>query len=187
MLRKFFFSLALILPFAAQADWDNYGGAGLNINTYKEDLPNQYDLEDDLTLGATAGWKTIGRWGNLGFRTGAMFEYQRVSIDDTGSNPNIDLKSFYVAVPLNLQFEVVDDAIAIFGGITPRVLLAKTCEDCGTFDNDGNFLTNYANGGITWKFADRWSADFIFNHALGDNFEDLKINTAQAILFYEFE
>lgn len=186
-MTRFVLFLSLILPLGAQAEWDNYAGIGLNINTYKEDLPQQFDLEDDMTFGATAGWKAIGRWGNLGFRTGAFFEYQSVSVDDkAGANPNLDLKSYYVAIPLNLQFNILD-SLAIFGGVTPRLLLSKTCEDCGTFAEDDNFLTNYANAGVTWKFADRWSVDFLVNNALQDNFKDIQINTAQAILFYEFE
>lgn len=184
-MKKIIAALALISSFNALAKWDGYGGIGVNLNTYKEDLSNQYELENDTTLGLTAGYKTIGRWGNIGFRTGAFFEYTRVSVDDTSGNPNVELKSFYAAIPLNLQFDIIDE-ISIFGGLTPRILLAKTCEDCRQFDDDGATFVNYTNFGVTWNFARNWSADFVFNHSIQDNYEDIKINTAQAILFYEF-
>lgn len=186
IMKKIVTAIALCASFNALADWDSYGGLGINLNTYKEDLPNQYELEDDQTLGLTAGWKTVGRWGNIGFRTGAFFEYARVSVDDKlGTNPNIELKSYYAAIPLNLQFDVID-SLSIFGGLTPRILLAKTCEDCGEFDDDGTTFVNYTNFGVTWNFSRNWSADFVFNHAIQENYENIKINTAQALLFYKF-
>lgn len=185
-MKKYTTLLLFLLPFSALANWDSYGGIGVNLNTYKEDLPNQYELESNNTLGLTAGWKTIGHWGNLGFRTGAFFEYTRVSLDDkTGGNPNIELKSYYAAIPLNLQFDILD-SFWIFGGVTPRILLSKTCEDCGDFDDDGTTIVNSSNFGVTWEFSKNFSADFIVNHALQENYEKIKINTAQAILFYKF-
>lgn len=185
MWTKAILASALMVPFIATAQWDQYGGLGLNINTYREDLPDRYNLEDNTTLGLTAGWKTVGRWGNIGFRTGAFFEYTRVSVDDR-QGPNAELKSYYAAIPLNLQLDIVDNVFSVFGGVTPRLLLAKSCRDCGSFDDDGEIFNNSWNAGITWEFNPRWSADFVFHHALTENYKDIKINTAQAVLFYKF-
>ena len=166
---------------ALALDYESHLGLGLNIDTYKDDLPSNFDLKDDLTFAPTLGYKGIILWGNVGLRTGAFFEWKKVEVKDKNAGNTTDLTSYYASIPINLQFNL-NDKIAIFGGISPRILLAKTCDDCGKFDDDSKYLVNYVNAGVTYEFNQDFSMDLIFNHAQADNFENLKINTAQALL-----
>lgn len=188
---KFFYSLMLFMAFisspANALDYEHHLGLGLNIDTFKDDLPPNLDLRNDIALAPALGYKGVILWGNVGIRTGAFFEWKKVDVENSAAGPSdddIDLTAYYAAIPINLQFNL-NQAWSFFGGITPRVLLAKTCDNCGSFDDDSKYLTNYANGGISYKFGNTFSMDAIINHALGENFEDLKINTAQVLFFWE--
>jgi len=183
-LLLFLFALITVSEKAMALDYESHLGLGLNVDTYKDDLPSNYDLEEDLTLAPTLGYKGIILWGNVGLRTGAFFEWKKVKVEDkSGAVDEIDLTAYYASIPVNLQFNL-NDKIAIFGGISPRILLAKTCEDCGRFDDDSKYFVNYVNAGFTYEFGNTFSMDFVFNHAQGDNFEDLKINTAQVLFLW---
>jgi hypothetical protein len=162
-------------------DYESHLGLGLNVDTYKDDLPANFKLKDDVTLAPTLGYKGIILWGNVGLRTGAFFEWKKVKV--SAPSDSVDLTAYYVSIPVNLQFNV-NDKIAVFGGISPRLLLSKTCKDCGSFDNDSNLLVNYLDAGFTYEFSNKFSMDFIFNHAQNENFENLKINTAQVLLLW---
>lgn len=166
---------------ASALDYESHLGFGLNVDTYKDDLPANFKLKDDVTLAPTLGYKGIILWGNVGLRTGAFFEWKKVKVD--GPTDTIDLTAYYASIPINLQFNV-NDKIAVFGGVSPRLLLSKTCKDCGSFDDDSNLFVNYLNAGFTYEFGNTFSMDFIFNHAQNDNFEKLKINTAQVLLLW---
>lgn len=168
---------------AVALDYESHLGLGANVDTYKDDLPSNFELEDDISLAPTLGYKGIILWGNVGLRTGAFFEWKKVKVEDKGANDTIDLTAYYAAIPLNLQLNL-NDKLAVFGGISPRILLSKTCEDCGNFDDDSNIFVNYVNAGVTYEFGNTFSMDFIFNHAQGENFEDLKINTAQVLFLW---
>jgi hypothetical protein len=176
-------SFGLITSTALALDYENHLGFGLNIDTYKADLPSGQELNNDISFAPTIGLKSLALWGNVGFRTGAFLEWKSVDVDIAGGE-DVDLTAYYASIPLNLQFNL-NEKWAIYGGLNPRVLLAKTCEQCGTFDDDSMVLVNYSNAGINYRFGERFNMDFIFNHALGDNFENLKINTAQVLFMWE--
>lgn len=181
MILLAFFSLG---EKAMALDYESHLGLGLNVDTFKDDLPSNFELEDDVNLAPTLGYKGIILWGNIGLRTGAFFEWKKVKVEDkSGAIDTIDLTAYYANIPVNLQFNL-NDKIAIFGGISPRILLSKTCEDCGTFDDDSTYFVNYINGGVSYEFGNTFSMDLVFNHAQDDNFEDLKINTAQVLFFW---
>ncbi len=176
---------AVFITSKAQAlNYESHLGLGLNVDTYKDDLPSNLELKDDLTLAPTVGYKGLILWGNVGLRTGAFFEWKKLSVEDKAASETIDLTAYYASIPVNLQFNL-NDKFALFGGISPRILLAKTCEDCGSFDDDSNYFVNYVNAGITYEFGPSFSMDFLFNHAQGENFEDLKINTAQVLFLWQ--
>lgn len=177
--------LILLVGSSAYAlDYESHLGIGLNVDTHKDDLPARFELKDDVTLAPTLGYKGIILWGNIGFRTGAFLEWKKVEIKDKSGTPEtIELTAYYATVPLNLQFNI-NDKIAIFGGISPRFLISKTCENCGSFDDDSKLLINYFNAGVTYEFGNTFSMDFNINHAQSDNFEDLKINTAQILMLW---
>lgn len=181
-------TLTMIISFSSFAlDYEHYWGGGLNIDTYKEDFPANLDLEDDLTLAPTLGYKGVILWGNVGFRTGVFAEYKKINVENSAApagEQDYELTAYYATVPLNLQINL-NPKWSIYGGFMPRVLLAKTCEQCGTFDDDSKILANYSNLGFGFKMSRNWSMDINFQQALDDNFEDVKINTAQVLLFYE--
>ena len=180
----FLFALITVNQKVMALDYESHLGLGLNIDTYKDDLPSNFELKDDVTLAPTLGYKGVIRWGNVGLRSGAFFEWKKVKVEDkSGAIDTIDLTAYYAAIPVNLQFNL-NDKISIFGGITPRLLLSKTCEDCGTFDDDSNVFVNYLNAGFGYEFGNTFSMDVVFNHAQDENFEDLKINTAQVLLLW---
>lgn len=183
ILFLFLFSLIFHADQASALAYQSHLGLGLNIDTYKEDLPSSLELEDDISLAPTLGYKGILLWGNVGLRTGAFFEWKKVSVEEKTTSDTSDLTAYYATVPLNLQFNL-NDKLAIFGGISPRLLLSKTCEDCGTFDDDSKFFVNYVNAGVSYAFGSTFSMDFIFNHAQNENFENLKINTAQVLFLW---
>jgi hypothetical protein len=174
----------LSLP-AMALEWSNSLSAGFHLDTYQSDLPQRYRNESNFNLAATAGLKTLALWGNIGFRTGAFLEFKRARATDRQAVPeaNVEATAYYLAVPLNLQFNL-NESLAVFGGYAPRLLLARRCERCGDFD-DSELLVNYANAGFTWRFNDRWSTDVSFHHALSDNFKNYKISSTQVLLNYQ--
>lgn len=181
--------LLLLFSFVAAARVDDsyYLGAGMNLDTFNDDLPNQYKLDGKFRFGPTAGLKATYMWENIGFRTGAFAEWKKISIVNKSApagRDEIDLTAYYIAVPLNLQFNPTKD-LSIFGGLNPRLLLAKTCEDCGSYDNDVEYLVNYYNFGASYEFSKEFSAEVSFQQAMGENFEDLGINTAQAMIYWK--
>lgn len=187
IIKLFLFSLSLLSLNAFALDYETHIGGGLNVDTYKEDLPGNFELRDDFGFAPTLGVKGTAFWGNVGFRSGLFFEWKKVDIEDRDAAPGEDdirLTAYYLAVPLNLQFNI-NEKWAIFGGLTPRGLLAKRCEDCGRFDDDPEYFVNYSNGGISYKFNDKWSIDVNFQHGLGDNFKDLKSSTSQVLFLYQ--
>lgn len=185
--QSLFLILVIFLALSRKShalDYESHLGLGLNIDTYKDDLPPKYDLQENLTLAPTVGYKGIILWGNVGLRTGAFFEMKKVKVKEkTGGQDMIDLTAYYASIPVNLQFNL-NEKIAVFGGLSPRLLLSKTCEECGNFDDDSNVFLNYLNAGFTYEFGKTFSMDFIFNHAQDENFDDLKINTAQVLLLW---
>jgi hypothetical protein len=176
-------SFGLISSPAVALDYENHLGFGLNVDSYKSDLPAGQELNKDISFAPTIGLKSLAFWGNVGFRTGAFLEWKNLDVEVDGSS-DVDLTAYYAAIPLNLQFNL-NEKWAIFGGLNPRILLAKTCEKCGSFDDDSEVFVNYSNAGISYRFGERFNMDLIFNHALDDNFENLKINTAQALFMWE--
>jgi hypothetical protein len=178
------FAFVFLTPKASALDYESHLGLGLNMDTYKDDLPSNLKLKDDLTLAPTLGYKGLILWGNVGLRTGAFIEWKKIKVEDkSGAGETIDLTAYYASIPINLQFNV-NDKISVFGGISPRLLLSKTCEDCGTFDDDSKVFVNYLNAGFGYEFGNTFSMDFVFNHAQDDNFENLKINTAQVLFLW---
>lgn len=178
--------LTLSLSCSALA-FEKYIGAGANIDTFKSDLPGGYELEDDMGFSPTIGMKGLAFWGNIGFRTGLFLEWKDAQVENSAApagEQSIDLKSYYAVVPLNLQFNI-NEQWAVFGGLAPRVLLAKTCDDCGRFDDDANYFVNFSNAGVTYKFNDKFSMDVNFQHGLSETFDGLKVNTGQLLFFYE--
>lgn len=187
--KNFLFFLALMLSSTASAaTTENSAVLGLNVDTVKEDLPGNLDLQDEISLAPTFGWRHVRRYGNFGIRTGILGEWKNLDVKDKSAaagEDDIQLRAYYAAIPLNIQF-FVNEKWAIFGGITPRLLLAKTCESCGSFNDDYNFFTNYTNAGITYMMGQKFGADVVFNHATSENFEDIKINTTQVLFHYRF-
>lgn len=162
---------------------------GLNVDTYKSTLPNNLDLKEDYGLSPTIGYKYLNYWGNLALRTGLFFEWKYPQINNPSAPTGerlIKLRSYYVAIPINLQFKI-HSKWEVFGGYNPRVLLAKTCEDCGNFDDEGKVLVGYWNAGFTYRMSPKWSADVGFHNAQTESYKDLKINTAQILLNYSFD
>jgi hypothetical protein len=181
--------LAIItaLPLAHAIDVEKHLGLGVNFDTYQSDLPANYDLERNHAFAPALGFKAMSFWGNVGFRSGVFLEYKRAELENEtapAGQRDIDLTAYYAAIPLNLQFNLHDNW-AIYGGIMPRFLMAKTCDNCGGFDDRSNFMVNYGNAGVTYNMNERFSVDVGFQHALNDNFDDLKINTAQVMFFYK--
>jgi hypothetical protein len=167
--------------------FEKHLGLGLNIDTYKADLPGNQELKNDFSLRPTLGIQGIILLGNVGLRSGAFFEWKKVEVKDKSapsSENDIDLTAYYVAIPVNLQFNL-NESWSIFGGVTPRILISKTCDQCGSFDNDSRTFVNYSNIGLSHKFSKAFSADVAFNQALQDNFKDLKINTLQLLLSWQ--
>ncbi len=166
------------------ANHSNYLGAGLNIDTYEEDLPNQLDIDEDFRLAPTIGWKHTVMWDNFGFRTGIFGEWKKLSIDNNSTGDDVSLTAYYVAVPLNAQFDIMKE-ISIFGGITPRVLVSQSCDDCGGFEDDDEAIYNSYNFGVAWEFHNDFSVEVNFNRNIGEAYKDLGFNTAQAILYWK--
>lgn len=110
-------------------------------------------------------------------------EWKKVEVENNAvpSSEDIELTAYYAAIPLNLQFNL-NQKWSIFGGFTPRLLLAKTCDNCGSFDDDSKYLVNYGNAGISYAFGSTFSMDVGFNQAFNENFNDLKINSAQILM-----
>jgi len=187
MFGKLILLTALLSPLSALAlDFENHLGLGINGDTFKSDLPAGQDVENDYGLGLTLGVKSSVFWGNVGLRSGVFAEYKKVTIEDDfagAGRGDIDLTAYYAAIPVNLQFNV-NDRWSIFGGIIPRILLAKSCDSCGRFDDDSKILVNYTNLGIGYEMSEKFSVDVSFQQAQDDNFEDLKINTAQVLFLY---
>jgi hypothetical protein len=167
---------------------EHYLGAGLNLNTYSDELPPQLSRDQGFTLAPTLGFKSLARWGNVAFRTGAFFEWKRVNLENRtapGLN-DIELRAYYVAIPINLQFEL-NPRFAVFGGITPRVLLTGTCRNCVNYNDDFSNLVNYYNAGVTYYFDNAFSLDLLVHQAQSDNVSNLRINAGQLILYWRFE
>src|SRR5690606_37976225 len=117
-----FLATLMLAGNAFSLEFETHIGGGLNIDTYQEDLPRNYDLKDDLRFAPTLGVKGLVFWGNVGLRSGFFFEWKKVDIEDRTAPPGEDdtrLTAYYVSVPLNLQFNL-NDQWAIFGGLTPR-------------------------------------------------------------------
>ena len=180
-------SLTLFSLQGLALDYNNSIGIGAHLDTVKEDLPANFDLKNETSPAATIGWRAIALWGNIGIRTGAFLEFKDVDIKDRAApagEDDIELRAYYAAIPLNLHFKLNNDW-AFFGGITPRVLLAKTCEDCGRFDEDEKIIVNYYSGGLAYMFNNKLGADLVFHNAASEAFKGIKINTAQVLFHYE--
>lgn len=177
---------ALFLPLTTYAVVETHLGLGVNVDTYKTDLEDRFDLEEDYGWSPAVGFKTIFLWGNVGLRTGAIFEWKKFTVEDkgVGATDDVDVTGYYVGIPLDLQFNL-NNKLSIYGGLAPRILLAKSCDHCGSFDDDSDIFINYANGGIAYMFGDTFSVDLSFNHSLQDNFENIEINTAQFMMFWK--
>ncbi len=126
-------------------------------------------------------------WDNFGFRTGAFAEWKKISLINKSApagQDEIELTAYYLAVPLNIQFNPMKE-LSVFGGLNPRLLLAKRCEQCGSYDNSVDYLVNYYNLGAAYEFTNDFSGEVSFQQAMGENFDDLGINTAQAMLYWK--
>jgi opacity protein-like surface antigen len=187
MLTRVISLLVLLIPISGYTlDFENHLGLGINGDTFKSDLPAGQDVKNDYGLGLTLGLKSSVFWGNVGLRSGVFAEYKKVTIEDDFAAPgadDVDLTAYYASIPVNLQFNL-NDRWSIFGGIIPRILLAKSCDSCGRFDDDSKILVNYTNLGIGYEMSEKFSVDVSFQQAQDDNFKDLKINTAQVLLLY---
>lgn len=165
----------------------NYLGVGLNFDTYSEDLPDRFDLEEKFALAPVLGWKTTLLWDNVGFRSGVFGEYKKVRLDDnlaTSGKDDIAITAYYLSAPLNLLFEATD-RFSLFGGITPRLLVLKSCEDCESYDDSPTMLTNSYNIGGAFDFNSDVSLEVNFIQAIDESFDDLKISTAQALVYWK--
>jgi hypothetical protein len=188
-MKQFKSVLAMTLVFLSTtaysaANHSNYLGAGLNIDTYEEDLPGQLDIDDDYRFAPTIGWKHTTMWDNFGFRTGIFGEMKKLNIENNAPlGDDISLTAYYVAVPLNAQIEIND--FSIFGGFTPRILVSQSCDDCGSFEDDDEPVYNSYNFGAAWEFHKDFSAEVNFNRGTGDAYKDLGFNTAQAIFYWK--
>lgn len=178
--------LMLSLPSMA-IEYKNSIGLGFNLDTVKSDLPDTFRFKNEYSPAATIGWRAIALWGNVGIRTGAFFEFKNVQIKNESAplnNNSIDLRGYYAAIPVNLLFQI-NNRWAFFGGITPRILLAKTCDHCGTFNEDEQIVVNNYNGGIAYMFNNKLGLDVVFHNGADEYFKNIKINTTQLLLHYE--
>jgi hypothetical protein len=185
--RTVIVAITVLFTLAAESatNHDNFLGVGANVDTYEEDLPARLDIEDDYRFAPTIGWKHTIMWDNFGFRTGIFAEWKKLAIEDKAAGQDdIDLTAYYVAIPLNAQFSLMK-ALSIFGGITPRVLVSKSCADCGSFDDDEEMVYNSYNFGVAWAFSQKFSLEVNFNRGAGDAFKDLGFNTTQVLIYWK--
>jgi hypothetical protein len=166
---------------------NNFLGVGMNVDTYEEDLPSRYELNDDYRFAPTIGWKHTIMWDNIGFRTGVFGEWKKLSLENKtapAGQSNVDLTAYYLAVPINAQFNIMNNW-SVFGGITPRLLVSKSCKHCGSLDNDETLVYNSFNFGVAWAFHEDFSVEVNFNRGAGEAFRDIGFNTAQAIIYWK--
>ena len=172
---------------AQAAKNDHYLGAGINLDTFNENLPARFELDDKFVLAPVLGWKSTFLWDNVGFRTGVFGEYKKVRLDDNlavAGKGDVSITAYYLAAPLNLLFQATN-RFSIFGGITPRLLVLKSCEDCESFDDSPTLLTNTYNIGGAFEVNSDVSVEVNFQQAIDESFDDLKINTAQALVYWK--
>lgn len=188
---KFFTYLFVFSSIASTAAYavnnDNYLGAGLNIDTFTEELSDRFDLQEEMGLSPVIGWKSTFLWDNVGFRTGVYGEYKNISLDDDLAAPgkdDVSITAYYLSAPLNLLFKATDN-FSFFGGVTPRLLVLKSCDNCKSYDDSPNMISSAYNIGGAYEFGNDVSLEVNFLQGISESFDDIKINTAQALVYWK--